>query len=196
MCEPSLFSTSYVSPVLNFPSTESLHFSNLRGNGAHHSPLPHIYGRREVCSLPWTSPSACTSPPQSHTICGYSQPFITNSVPVTTTHNHSKASLGHSSKYYFQDANHRAYPDRETTAFISESGITASTSSSKYDFSGLDRGLQITVAYADVNSTDQAAGDGIKQSAHTNVPVQVSSSAQSSRAVFSDGMQRFLLWRL
>ncbi|XP_036422698.1 homeobox protein Hox-D12a [Colossoma macropomum] len=190
MCEPNLFSSGYVGPLLNFPSPDSLRFSNLRGNGAHHSALPHIYGRREVCSLPWTSPSSCTSPPQSRAFSGYSQPFLTNSVPVTTsTQNHSKGPLGDSSKYYFEDANHKAeVPDKETTAFAREHGLTAPADSSKYEFSGLDRRLQITVAQAELNSSDQAIADDTKQSAHTTVPVQGFSSAQNTRAAFSDGV--------
>ncbi|XP_072541211.1 homeobox protein Hox-D12a [Salminus brasiliensis] len=182
MCESNLFSSGYVSPLLNFPSPDSLHFSNLRGNGAHHSALSHIYGRREVCSLPWTSPSSCTSPSQSRAFSGYSQPFL-NSVPVTTS-NHSKGPLGDSSKCYFQDANHKAEVlDNETTAFARDHGLTAPASSSKYECSG----LQIMVAQAEVN-TDQAITNATKQSAHTTVSGRASSSAQNTRAAFSDGV--------
>ncbi|KAI4893477.1 hypothetical protein NFI96_012870, partial [Prochilodus magdalenae] len=190
MCEPNFFGSGYVGPLLNFPSPDSLHFSNLRGNGAHHSALPHIYGRREVCSLPWTSPSSCTSSPQSRAFSGYSQPFLSNSVPVTSsTPNHNKGPLGDSSKYYFQDENRKTEgPDKETTTFAREHGLSAHASSSKYEFLGAEKRLQITVAQAEMNSAEQAIADGIKQSAHTIVPVQGSSSAQNTRAAFSDGV--------
>ncbi|XP_007258058.2 homeobox protein Hox-D12a [Astyanax mexicanus] len=184
MCESNLFSSGFVRPLLNFSSPETLPFSNFRGNGAHHSALPHIYGRREVCSLPWTSQSSCTSPSQSRAFSGYSQPFL-SSMPVTTSsHNHSKCPLGDSSKYYFQDANHKVdVLDKGTTAFAGEHGLTDPDSSNTLEFPGLDRGLQITV-----NFTDHTKADGIKQSAHMSVSGQASSSAQNTRAAFTDGV--------
>ncbi|XP_066497394.1 homeobox protein Hox-D12a [Hoplias malabaricus] len=188
MCEPNLFSPGYVGPLLNFPSSDSLHFSNLRSNGPHHCALPHIYGRRDVCSLPWSSPSACTSSPQSRAFSGYSQPFVTNSVPGTTNaHGHSKSPLGDSGKYYFQDSNHKAEEaDKHTTAFPGDHGLAADASSHKYEFSGLDRRFQTTLPPAEVNSADQAVAADTKQSATAAVPGQDSSSDHNSRAAFPE----------
>ncbi|KAK1789554.1 hypothetical protein P4O66_014908, partial [Electrophorus voltai] len=190
MCEHNLLSSGYVSPLLNFPSPDALHFSNLRGNGAQHSGLPQIYGRREVCSLPWTSRSSCTTPPQTRAFSDNSQRFLTNPVTVTTsTQNHSKSPLGDFSKCYFQDANHKPeVPDSQMTAFVGEHGITVPAGSTKYEVSGLDRRLQNMVTQAEVNSNSQAITDGIKESVHAIVPVQTSSISQNTRTAFSDGV--------
>ncbi|XP_053536561.1 homeobox protein Hox-D12a isoform X1 [Ictalurus punctatus] len=176
MCEHNFLSSGYVSPMLNYPTADSLTFSNWP-NGAHPSGLAQLYSRREVCSLPWTSPSSCTNPPQSLAFSGYSQPFITNSVAVT---GHSK---GGSCKYHVQDANHKSeLPDKHTTAFTGEHGITATASFSKCDFSDLDKRLQNTVAQAGVNSNNHAIIDGTVQLAQSTVPVQPTSSSQNTSA--------------
>ncbi|MCI4378507.1 hypothetical protein PGIGA_G00216790 [Pangasianodon gigas] len=181
MCEHNFLSSGYVSPMLNYPTADSLPFSNWP-NGAHPSGLAQLYGRREVCSLPWTSPSSCTSPPQSLAFSGYSQPFITNSVAVT---GHSK---GDSCKYYDQDANPKAgLADKHTTAFTGEHGITTTASFSKCDFSDLDKRLQNTVAQTGVNSNSHSIIDDTEQLAHSTAPVQPTSSSQNTSAAFTDG---------
>ncbi|MCJ8732622.1 hypothetical protein PDJAM_G00213530 [Pangasius djambal] len=181
MCEHNFLSSGYVSPMLNYPTADSLPFSNWP-NGAHPSGLAQLYGRREVCSLPWTSPSSCTSPPQSLAFSGYSQPFITNSVAVN---GHSK---GDSCKYYVQDANPKAgLPDKHTTGFTGEHGITATASFSKCDFSDLDKRLQNTVAQTGVNTNSHSIIDGTEQLAHSTAPVQPTSSSQNTSAAFTDG---------
>lgn len=186
MCEHNFLSSGYVSPMLNYTATESLPFSNWP-NGAHPSGLAQLYGRREVCSLPWTSPSSCTSSPQSLAFSGYSQPFITNSVAVTS---HSK---GDACKYYVQDANPKAeLPDKHTTAFTGEHGITPTVSFSKCDFPNLDKRLQNMVAQAGVNSNNHAIIDGTEQLTHSTVPVQPTSSSENTSAAFTDGTHLLL----
>lgn len=167
--------------MLNYPTAESLPFSNWP-NGAHPSGLAQLYSRREVCSLPWTSPSSCTSSPQSLALSGYSQPFITNAVAVT---GHSK---GNSCKYYVQDANPKAeLQDKHTAAFTGEHGITPTVSFSKCDFSDMDKRLQNTVAQDGVNSNNHAIIDGTEQLTQSSVPVLPTSSSQNTSAAFTDG---------
>lgn len=185
MCEHNFLSSGYVSPMLNYPAADTLPFSSWP-NGAHPSGLAQLYGRREVCSLPWTSPNSCTSSPQSLAF-NYSQPFITNSVAVT---GHSK---GDSCKYYVQDANPKAeLPDKHTTAFTGEHGITGTGSFSKCDFSDLDKRLQNTMAQTGVNSNSHAIINGTEQLAHSTAPVQPTSSSQNTSAAFTNGMQLLL----
>ncbi|XP_035267204.1 homeobox protein Hox-D12a [Anguilla rostrata] len=182
MCERNLLSPGYVGSLLNFPSPDSFYFPNLRGNGAQLSGLPPVsFGRREVCSLPWTSPSSCASPPQSRAFSGYSQPFLTNSVPQSTNpNNHNKGPLEESSKCYYQDVNLKPEePGRPAPSFAG---------SSKYEFSNLDRQLQ-SVPRAELNSGSRAVTEGIEQSVNTNVIMQPSSSNPCTRASPSDGVQ-------
>lgn len=175
MCEHNLVSSGYVAPLLNFHSPDSLYLQNLRGNGAHLSGLQQIsYGRREVCSLPWSSPNSCTTPGQSRAYSGYAQPFFSNSAAVgASLNNHNKSSLEESGRYYFQDVSHKSgEPGRPIAALASESA-------SKYDISDLERRQQNRVAHNTLNSTDRT-----KQSVSSDASVQPSQSIN-----FSDGTQ-------
>ncbi|XP_076118753.1 homeobox protein Hox-D12a [Alosa pseudoharengus] len=189
MCERNLLSSGYVGPLLNCPSSESLYFPNLRSNGAHLSGLPQIsYSRREVCSFPWTSPSSCTAPPQSRAFTGYSQPFLTDSVPQNANPNYNKGSSEDIIGYNFQNAHPKSgEPHRDEASFVGEHGIAHSVSSSKYELSNLDRRSQNSAAHTELTSM-QVASDGVKQSVNSLVQMQPSSSNTAPRASFSDGV--------
>ncbi|XP_062862485.1 homeobox protein Hox-D12a [Trichomycterus rosablanca] len=181
MCEHSLLRTGYASSLLNYPSAESLHFSNLRPNGAHPSGLTQLYDRREVCSHSRDCPSSGTILPQSLAFSGYSQPFL-NSVAVN---GHYNGSLESCSKYYVQYANpNEVLSERQTTAFLSEHGIKIT---SKCKFSNYGRQMQNTLAQVEGDSSDRVITSGIEQPVH---PVQPSSILQNTGAVFSDGLSR------
>ncbi|MBN3282934.1 HXDCA protein, partial [Polyodon spathula] len=183
MCERNLLSSGYVGSLLNYSSPDSFYFPNLRGNGAQLTGLPPIsYTRREVCSLPWTPPSSCSSPPQSRAFNGYSQPCLTNSAPLNTNpNNHNKGPLEETSKYYFQNANLK--PEelcRRSPSFSSQHGLnSANASSAKYDFSNFERLPQGSTAHSELHTSNHAIREGIKQSVDSNQPC--------TRASLSDG---------
>ncbi|XP_051565271.1 homeobox protein Hox-D12a-like [Myxocyprinus asiaticus] len=189
MCEHNLLSSGYVAPLLNFHSPDSLYLQNVRGNGAHLSGLPQIsYGRREVCSLPWSSPNSCTTPAQSRACSGYSQPFFSSSSAVGVSfNNHNKILLEESGRYYFQDVSHKSEePVRPNPTFASDLGITGSAN--KYEVSNLEMQQQNMVAQNELKSIDQPVADGTKQSVNSSALDKPSVSTQSIKATFSDGL--------
>ncbi len=189
MCEHNLLSSGYVAPLLNFHSSDSLYLQNLRGNGVHLSGLPQMsYSRREVCSLPWTSPNSCTTPVQSRAYSGYSQPFFSNSAAVSASLNiHKKGSLEESGRYYFQDVSHKSEEcGRPNAAYASEQRLADSASN---DVSNLERRQQKRVAQNELNFIDQPVTDASKQSVSSIAPFQPSLNTPTIRSAFSDGTQ-------
>ncbi|XP_006636558.2 homeobox protein Hox-D12a [Lepisosteus oculatus] len=190
MCERNLLNSGYVGSLLNFPSPDSFYFPSLRGNGAQLAGLPPIsYTRREVCSLPWTSPSSCASPPQSRAYSGYCQSFLTNSLPLSTNPNHhNKGPLEESSKYYFQDADLKAEERcRQAPSFAGEQGVISSSISTKSEFSNLDRQMQRSAVHADLSISGQPITDGIKPAFNLDMTMQSSSGHSCARATVADG---------
>lgn len=189
MCEHNLLSSGYVAPLLNFHSSDSLYLQNLRGNGVHLSGLPQMsYSRREVCSLPWTSPNSCTTPAQSRAYSGYSQPFFSNSAAVSASLNtHKKGSLEESGRYYFQDVSHKSEEPGRPAAYASEQRLTDSASN---DVLNLERRQQKRVAQNELNFIDQPVTDASKQSVSSIAPFQPSLNTPTIRSAFSDGTQR------
>ena len=115
MCERSPLNPGYVSSLLNLAPSESLYFSNLRGNGSHIPGLHQLpYNRRDVCTLPWTSTSnSCTpgppAPPQNRAFGGYCPPFFPNSGLLNSSPSgaHVKTHLDDSVRC-FQGTDHKA----------------------------------------------------------------------------------------
>ncbi|XP_016390705.1 homeobox protein Hox-D12a-like [Sinocyclocheilus rhinocerous] len=184
MCEHNLLSSGYVAPLLNFHSPDSLYLQNLRGNGVHLSGLPQMsYSRREVCSLPRSSPNSA----QSRAYSGYSQPFFSNPAAVSASLNtHKKGSLEESGRYYFQDVSHKSEePGRPNTAYASEQRITGSAGN---EVSNSERRKQNRVAQNELSFSDQPVTDGSNQSVSSNAPFQTLLNTQASRSAFSDGL--------
>ncbi|XP_056145929.1 homeobox protein Hox-D12a [Lampris incognitus] len=187
MCERSPLNAGYVGSLLNFPSPESLYFPNLRGNGAHIPALHQLsYGRREVCTLPWTPSAPCASPQQSRAFGGYSPPFLPNPVSFNGggggAASHAKAHLDESSRYCYQDANHK--PDdsaKQHHGFAGEHGIH----SSKYEYSDPDGRAHGAATQPELSPTGQTAGTGVKQ-AQSSVPPPSSQLGACPRTTFAD----------
>ncbi|KAG7282220.1 hypothetical protein CRUP_038388 [Coryphaenoides rupestris] len=206
MCERNhpLNAGGYVGSLLNFPSPDSLYFSNFpRSHGAHLPALHQLpYGRREVvCTLPWTPSSSCTPPPpppppqQSHrTACfgGYSPSFLSGppvsvnaSLHTTTTASSSSSSpakgpaVDEPNRYCFQDTTHKADGESGKHAHVfaeDHHGIpSARRSSSRYEYADHS---DLSRPQASVTPLDpnsrHAAGVNVR---NQNSTVQQSSSA-------------------
>ncbi|XP_071774048.1 homeobox protein Hox-D12a [Centroberyx gerrardi] len=192
MCERNPLNAGYVGSLLNFAPSESLYFSNLRGNGAHIPGLHQIpYNRREVCTLPWTSSSSCTSPPpappQSRAFGGYCPPFLSNSVSINTNPSisHGKAHLEESARYCFQDANHKTEDSgKQAQVYAGEHGASGARSS-KYEYSNLESRSHGSAAQLDPSAAGPRSVNGTKQAQN---PVQPSSSNTCSRTTFAEGV--------
>ncbi|KAM6955351.1 homeobox protein Hox-D12a [Lycodopsis pacificus] len=182
MCERNPLNPGYVGSLLNFTSPESLYFSNLRGNGAHIPGLHQIpYNRRDVCTLPWTSSSACTSgptvPPQSRAFGGYCPPFLSNAVSINTnpSSGHVKAHLEESARC-FQVTNHKTEEStRRDEVYAGEPGAA-----SDRGYSDLDSRSHSTAAQLDPDSADPLNVNSTKQEQNP------SSSHTCSRTTFAE----------
>ncbi|KAI3356249.1 hypothetical protein L3Q82_017492, partial [Scortum barcoo] len=188
MCERNPLNPGYVGSLLNFAPPESLYFSNLRGNGAHIPGLHQIpYNRREVCTLPWTSSSSCTSgpappqpppPPQSRAFGSYCPPFLSNSVSINSASSsgHVKAHLGESARC-FQSSHHKTdAAGRQDEAYAGEHRAAGDRG-----YSDLDSRSHGSAAQLDPESL---SANGTKQEQN---PVHPSSSLTCSRTTFADG---------
>ncbi|XP_029315359.1 homeobox protein Hox-D12a [Cottoperca gobio] len=182
MCERNPLNPGYVGSLLNFPPPESLYFSNLRGNGAHIPGLQIPYNRREVCTLPWTSSSSCTSgpaaPPPSRAFGGYCPPFLSNPLSINTNSSgHVKAHLEDSARC-FQVTNHKT----------EESGrrdeVYAGDHASDRGYSDLDSRSHGPAAQLDHDSAGPLNVNGTKQEQN---PIHPSSSHTCSRTSFAEG---------
>ena len=191
MCERNPLNPGYVGSLLNFAPPESLYFSNLRGNGAHIPGLHQIpYNRREVCTLPWTSSSSCTSrpapapppppPPQSRAFGGYCPPFLSNSVSINTNPSsvHVKAPVEESARC-FQDTNHKTLESgRRDELYAGEHG--AITDRGYPELQSRSHG---SAAQIDADSAGPLDVRGTKQE---NLP-QPPSGNTCSRITFAEG---------
>ncbi|XP_035532780.1 homeobox protein Hox-D12a [Morone saxatilis] len=186
MCERNPLNPGYVGSLLNFAPAESLYFSNLRGNGAHIPGLHQLpYNRREVCTLPWTSSSSCTSgpaaPPQSRAFGGYCPPFLSNSVSINSNSSsgHVKAHLEESARC-FQSANRKSEESgRQDEVYAGEHGPA-----SERGYSDLDSRSHGSAAQLDPDSSGPLHVAGTKQEQN---PVHPSSSHTCSRTTFAEG---------
>ncbi|XP_053184970.1 homeobox protein Hox-D12a [Scomber japonicus] len=185
MCERNPLNPGYVGSLLNFAPPESLYFSNLRGNGAHIPGLHQIpYNRREVCTLPWTSSSSCTSgptaPPQSRAFGGYCPPFLSNSVSINTNSSgsHVKAHLEESARC-FQDAHRKTEESgRQDEVYAGEHGAATDCG-----YSDLDSRSHGSVAQLGPDSAGRLNVNGPKQ----QNPVHQSASNTCSRTTYAEG---------
>ncbi|XP_043104190.1 homeobox protein Hox-D12a [Puntigrus tetrazona] len=178
MCEHNLLSSGYVAPLLNFHSSDSLYLQNLRGNGVHLSGLPQMsYSRREVCSLPWTSPNSCTAPAQSRAYGGYSQPLFGSSAAASASLNtHRKEESG---RYCFQDVSHKSEePGRLNAAYASDQS----------ELSNSERRQQSRVGPSELSFIEQPVTDASKQSVSSIAAFQPSLNSPGVRSAFSDGL--------
>lgn len=197
MCERNPLNPGYVGSLLNFSPPESLYFSNLRGNGAHIPGLHQIpYNRREVCTLPWTSSSSCTSrpaapPPQSRAFGGYCPPFLSsNSVSLNSNNSssssgggggghHVKAHLEESARC-FQDTEHKAEESgRQEEVYAGEHGAVSDRGYSELHSRSHSSGAQI---HAD--SSGPLSVNGTKQEQNCFQPP---STNTCSRTTFAEG---------
>lgn len=187
MCERNPLNPGYVGSLLNFAPPESLYFSNLRGNGAHIPGLHQIpYNRREVCTLPWTSSSSCTSgptaPPQSRAFGGYCPPFLSNSVCINT--NSSKAHLEESVRCP-QDTNHKAHESsRQDEVFAAVHG--AASGRGYLDLDGRSHGPAAQLhpdSAGRLNVSSKEQNPTHPQSSHTQCP----------RTTFAEGQLPLIL---
>ncbi|XP_070771122.1 homeobox protein Hox-D12a [Enoplosus armatus] len=185
MCERNPLNPGYVGSLLNFAPPESLYFSNLRGNGA---PIPGLhqiqYNRREVCTLPWTSSSSCTSgpaaPPQSRAFGGYCPPFLSNSVSINSNSSsgHVKAHLEESPRC-FQNTNHKTHESGRQDEVYAVEHVAASDRG----FSGLDR----SHSSAAQHDPDSAGPLNVNDTKREQNPVHASLSHTCSRTTFAEG---------
>ncbi|XP_060910475.1 homeobox protein Hox-D12a [Labrus mixtus] len=184
MCERNPLNPGYVGSLLNFAPPESLYFSNLRGNGAHLPGLHQIpYNRREVCTLPWTSPSSCgagsavpppPTPAQNRAFGGYCPPFLSNSVSINTNSStgHVKAHLEESARCFQSAIQKTGEAGRLAEVYAGEHGAVT------------ERG------YSDLNSRTQLDPDS---AGSLNGPKQEQNHAQPSashtctRTTFAEG---------
>ncbi|KAF7668770.1 hypothetical protein LDENG_00284270 [Lucifuga dentata] len=185
MCERNPLNPGYVGSLLNFAAPESLYFSNLRGNGAHLPGLHQIpYNRREVCTLPWTSSSSCTSPPaappQSRAFGGYCPPFLSSSVSINTNPPSSLGKTHLEDPRCFQDTNHKAEESRQAEVYASEPGATGDRGS-KYEYSNLDSRSHGSAAQLDL---DSAGPLNVNETKHAQNPVPAAPSHTCSRTTF------------
>lgn len=190
MCERNPLNPGYVSSLLNFAPPESLYFSNLRGNGSHIPGLHQLpYNRRDVCTLPWTSPSnSCTpgppAPPQNRAFGGYCPPFFSNPALLNSSPSgaHVKAHLEDSVRC-FQGTNHKTEEaGRQDEVYAGEQGGAG------------DRG------YSDV---DRSHGSAAQLDPDSAAPLHVngtkldhnlmhgSSSQTCSRTILEEGQTAF-----
>ncbi|XP_054471725.1 homeobox protein Hox-D12a [Anoplopoma fimbria] len=186
MCERNPLNPSYVGSLLNLTSPESLYFSNLRGNGAHIPGLHHLpYNRRDVCTLPWTSSSACTSgpaapPPQSRAFGGYCPPFLSNPVSINTSSSsgHVKAHLEESARC-FQVAHHKAEESGRREELYA--GVLGAAGDRGY--SDPDSRSRSSAAQLDPDSGDPLNVNDTKREQN---PIQPSASHTCSRTTFAE----------
>ncbi|XP_034430112.1 LOW QUALITY PROTEIN: homeobox protein Hox-D12a [Hippoglossus hippoglossus] len=195
MCERNPLNPGYVGSLLNFAPPDSLYFSNLRGNGAHIPGLHQLpYNRREVCTLPWTSSSSCTSrgaqPPaaaaaaaaaaaQSRAFGGYCPAVLSSSVSLNSSGGHIRAHLEEPLRC-FQDAGHKAQEAaRRDEVYTGEHGALSDGGYS--DVHGRPHGA---AAQTDAESAGPLNVNGTKQE---HDPLQPPASNACSRTSFTEG---------